>query len=156
MPSYSREKWRAERSVRLDELAGVHRRVGGTGRGRRFALRQVNHAYAVLLAAEFQGYCRDFHSECAGHFAGAVPNPAAANAIRLLLGQGRQLDRGNATPANIGSDFARLGVNFWSELQSFDPRTRADRAALDELNAWRNAIVHQDFNPARLGVIRFL
>src|ERR1700682_173538 len=71
------------RRLELDEIVEAHRAVGGSGRGRRHATEQVNHAYAVLLSSQFQGFCRDLHSECARHIVQQVPV-----ALRNLLGGG--------------------------------------------------------------------
>ena len=57
--SDSSTRWRGERSDALDEIENAHALVGGTGRGRRYATRQINHAYAALLSSHFQGFCRD-------------------------------------------------------------------------------------------------
>ena len=51
----------------LDEIEAAHASVGGTGPGRRYATQQINQAYAVLLASQFQGYCRDLHTESVAH-----------------------------------------------------------------------------------------
>ena len=67
MPSYSLNRWSSERSEALDEIENAHLSVGGTARGRRYATQQINHAYATLLSAQFQGFCRDLHSECVEH-----------------------------------------------------------------------------------------
>jgi hypothetical protein len=61
------------------------------------------------------------------------------------------LDRGNPNPGNIGSDFNRFGLAFWHEVDHQDSRNAARQVLLVELNEWRNAIAHQDFNPAVLG-----
>src|SRR4051794_35129672 len=45
----------------------------------------------------------------------------------------------------------RLGVLLWPAVQSLDRRNQARQGLLDELNRWRNAIAHQDFDPVRLG-----
>jgi hypothetical protein len=63
---------------------------------------------------------------------------------------GRKLDRGNPNPGNIGADFNRLGVEFWPRIDAHRPENPARQAALKELSAWRNAIVHQDFSPSML------
>lgn len=63
----------------------------------------------------------------------------------------RTLDRGNPTPGNLGTDFNRLGIRFWPEVLVVDTRNAGRRQALEELAVWRNAIAHQDFDPARLG-----
>jgi hypothetical protein len=59
MPSTSYRRWTTIRSSALDEIANAHSAVGGTGPGRRYATQQINQAYAVLLASQFQGFCRD-------------------------------------------------------------------------------------------------
>jgi hypothetical protein len=62
-----------------------------------------------------------------------------------LLVQNRKLDKGNANPGNIGADFNPLGLAFWEEVRRSDPRNLSRQTLLEELNAWRNAIAHQDF-----------
>ena len=64
----------------------------------------------------------------------------------------RQLDWGNAQRSSIGSDFGRLGIDFWQKVDAMlDDHAAARRAQLGMLNEWRNAIAHQDFDPAKLG-----
>jgi hypothetical protein len=58
------------------------------------------------------------------------------------------LNAGNPNPGNLGSDFQRVGLDLWPALRALDLRNEARRRALEHLNAWRNAIAHQDFNPA--------
>jgi len=150
MPSKSLERWRGERFRNLDEIANAHLRVGGNQRGRRYATQQINHAYATLLSSQFQGFCRDLHSESIDHLVGAAPT-TLEDVFRAQFLWGRKLDRGNPNPGNIGSDFDRLGLRFWPavllDIQQNDRR----RELLEELNEWRNAIAHQDFDPGRLG-----
>lgn len=67
------------------------------------------------------------------------------------LGSHRRLDRGNANSASIDADFARLGLRIWDAVKALDPRNAARKELIDELNTWRNAIAHQDFNPVKLG-----
>ena len=150
MPSYSWGRWSSERAEALDEIENAHLSVGGSARGRRYATQQINHAYATLLSAQFQGFCRNLHSECAEHIISLTPTGLQEN-VRSQYMWGRALDRGNPNPGNIGSDFGRFGVVFWDRIRA-DHHLNANRQrSLEELNAWRNAIVHQDFDPARLG-----
>lgn len=152
MPSTSYRRWTTIRATALDEIAQAHAAVGGTKRGRRYATQQVNQAYAVLLASQFQGFCRDLHSECLDHLVAALaPPPPLLPLVQAEFLRGRQLDRGNAQPASLGADFGRLGIDFWTEVESFHPRNQARKDELGRLNEWRNAIAHQDFDPARLG-----
>jgi hypothetical protein len=140
------------RKKALDEIESAHRSVGGTGRGRRFATQQINHAYAVLLSSQFQGFCRDLHDECVTHLVQSIASPRLQTALGASPVLDRKLNRGNANPHNIGQDYNRLGLLFWKELQKADPRTSSRRNHLEDLNKWRNAIAHQDFNSSILGI----
>lgn len=150
MPSKSLEVWQTERAASLDEIEAAHASVGGTARGRRYATQQINQAYAVLLSSQFQGFCRDLHDECADHFIQRVP-ANLQRSIRELVVANRKLDKGNPHPDNIGLDYNRFGLAFWDEVRRVDGRNRGRRQRLLELNSWRNAIAHQDFNMPKLG-----
>ncbi len=145
MPSQSLQQWTATSTVALDELESAHRSIGGTGRGRRRATQQINYAYAMLLSAQFQGFCRLLHIECSGFIAHSIANSALQGIFRKALSQNRKLDRGNPNPSNIQQDFAQFGLDFWPEVQKEDARNKSRQMRLNELNLWRNAIAHQDF-----------
>jgi hypothetical protein len=150
MPSNAFGRWTGERSAALDEIENAHASVGGTGPGRRFLTQQLNRAYAVMLAAQFQGYCRDLHTECIGQLILPVP-VELRDVVDMQYHWSRALDRGNASAGNIGSDFGRFLLSFWASVQAADSRNQRRRELLDELNVWRNAIAHQDLDPAELG-----
>jgi hypothetical protein len=151
VPSKSFEVWRTIRANALDEIISAHQAVGGTGPGRRFATQQINHAYAMLLSSQFQGFCRDLHTECIWHLVRTVTPASLAGILDVEFNWGRKLDKGNPNPGNIGADFNRLGIQFWDEVVKLDPKNTARKAALELLNEWRNAIAHQDFDPVKLG-----
>lgn len=151
MPSASLQTWLSVRAAALDEIAGAHSIVGGTARGRRYATQQINQAYAVLLSSQFQGFCRDLHSESVDYLVSAVTPSVLQVMLRAEMRRGRKLDTGNANPGNIGSDFNRLDIAFWGEVKTLDKRNEQRQRRLEELNNWRNAIAHQDFDPGKLG-----
>lgn len=152
MPSKSYRRWTSIRANALDEIEQAHAAMGGTGRGRRYTTQQLNQAYVLLLAAQFQGFCRDLHSECVESFVTAITSSAALRSVlRREFTWNRQLDRGNAQPSSIGADFQRLGIPFWIAIDGYDPRNINRRAVLELLNSWRNAIAHHDFDPVKLG-----
>ncbi len=156
MPSNSLQNWKTTRAVSLNEIEGAHRSVGGHGRGRRYATQQINQAYAVLLSSQFQGFCRDLHSESVEGLIDSVAPAAMRAMLRREFTWNRKLDRGNPNPGNIGEDFGRLGIDFWDRVRALDARNRDRQALLEELNLWRNAIAHQDFDPAKLGGVTTL
>lgn len=119
--------------------------MGGEGVGRRYATQQINDAYVVLLAAQFQQFCRDLHTEAASALAAAAQPAAVGQILQLNLTANRQLDKANAQPSSIGSDFAKLGLRIWNTLDSQDKRNITRQTRLKQLNVWRNAVAHQDF-----------
>ena len=150
MSSIAHQIWFSARAARLDEVELAHTAVRGTGSSRRYATQQLNHAYTVLLAAEFQGVCRELHSEAVVALLAAMPK-AVQKIVAEEFTWNRQLDRANATSSALGSDFGRLGIELWSRVDVIDANGPALRRALDELITWRNAIAHHDFQTARLG-----
>jgi len=154
VPSTALLRYDHERRARLEELVAAHRLVGGPGRGRRWRTQQLNNALVLRLAAEFQGFSRDLHDLSARTFASwaAGGNTSVESALDKLLVEGRQLDRGNANPGSLGSDFGRLGFTLWPALTQRDPMTPDQQAALDLLNRARNAIAH--YNEGELAAVR--
>ena len=146
MPSSATQYWRNFQLSALDQLDEAHSALEGSGPGRRFRTAQLNGAYIVLLASQFQMFCRNLHSEAASAMASAIPNLQLRDAVIAAMTQGRALDRGNADPGNIGRDFARLKMAFWVQVDSLDIRNPARRARLGQLNIWRNGFAHQDFD----------
>jgi len=150
MPSNSWNRWDGERAEALDEIENAHVMVGGTERGRRYATQQLNYAYAALLSSHFQGFCRDLHSEAIDHSVSIVPAALQAPLHEEFIWN-RSLGRGNPHPGAIGSDFNRLGMDFWPDVYALDARNERRRELLQELVDWRNAIAHQDFDPVAPG-----
>ena len=153
MPSRALRNWETVRSVRLDDIRSAHASLRGPGS--RSTIQQINYAYALLLASEFQGFCRDLHSEAAQHIVATVTTqPQVAALLQDLLIDGRLLDRGNASPSSLGSDFGRLRLDLWPKLDAGRPSTRARRVQLEHLNTWRNAIAHHDFRKLTRIILR--
>jgi HEPN superfamily RiboL-PSP-like protein len=144
MPSQPLQIWLTDRKQALDEIENAHRKVGGAAPGRRFATRQINYAYAVLLSSQFQGFCRDLHDECIRILVQWITPVGLQDAFGETLGLNRKLATGNPNPGNIGSDFNRFGVDFWDRVRGLDARNLPRLGRLEELNQWRNAIAHQD------------
>jgi hypothetical protein len=145
MPSESLRRWNGERLDALDEIEDAHQSVGGSERGRRYATQQINYAYAAILSSQFQAFCRDLHSESIDYLVTVVP-AALQDPLREEFLLNRTLDRGNPHPGGIGSDFNRLGVDFWPEVYALHALNNRRRELLQELIDWRNAIAHQDFD----------
>jgi hypothetical protein len=147
MPSTAYRTWKTMRAGALDEIEAAHASIGGKGPGRRYATQQINQAYAVLLASQFQGYCRDLHTESVTHLIAFRDPPAAVrHLVQTGFTQGRQLDSKNAHRASIGSDFKRLGIDFWPAVYKDHAKNEERATALDLLNDWRNAIAHHDYS----------
>ncbi len=146
MSSVALRRWQTDGEKRLDEIEAAHAAAGGSGRGRRYATQEINHAYAVLLTSQFQRFCRDLHTEAVEHIVAEAMPVAVQSILRTRLLEGRKLDQGNPNPSNLGSDFGRLGFEFWVGVRAFHPRAGISQKHLDDLTTWRNAIAHQDFH----------
>jgi hypothetical protein len=146
MASRALTTWRNTRSERLDELLHAHQSVGGPSRGRRWRTSTLNEALLLRLAAEFQGFARDLHEQTCDTFAAWITpsDPTVQQVVRKQLANGRQLERGNANPVSIGSDFGRFGFDVWPTLRKRDPLTERHQRTLRLLNDARNGIAHAD------------
>lgn len=150
LSSTSLKGWLAARSRELDEIEQAHAAVGGRRPGRRWATRQLNHAYALILSAQFQGFARDLHSESVDYLVASVEPDTLGRVLHTEFLFARALDRGNPNPGNIGADFNRLGLEFWELVTRDDTRNPARKSKLEHLCKWRNAIAHQRIESARL------
>lgn len=150
MASRAFQRWKGERSDRLDELASAHRLVGGTGRGRRWRTAGLNEALVLRLAAEFQAYARELHDQASDQFVAWVApgSTPVQGVVRRRLTESRQLDRGNAQPSSLGSDFGRLGFELWPALSARDKAiAKRHNDSLERLNRARNALAHGEDAP---------
>jgi hypothetical protein len=140
------QAWQNQRTGHLDELLLAHNLLGGPSRGRRWRTGGLNEALILRLAAEFQGFARDLRDLACDVVAlwVAPSNPNAERIVRTRLREGRELDRGNAHPGSIGSDFGRFGFEVWPALVVRDPASKRHNHSLDRLNATRNALAHAD------------
>jgi hypothetical protein len=134
MPSLSLGTWFGERANVLNDIENAHRSVRGSGAGARAATQQVNQAYTVLLSAQFQGFCRDLHSEGADHLVRPLADPDHREVLRNNLLFGRKIDRGIPNPGNLGADFNRFGFAFWAAVEAHRTHNPARKAALEQLN----------------------
>lgn len=150
MPSLAFESWMTKRAAALGEIDNAHRTLRGSGSGKRITTQQINQAYVMLLSGHFQAYSRDLHSECADALLSGMVSPALRAMMRAELQSHRKLDRGNPNPGNLGADFGRFGIFFWGDIEAADARSAGRKLLLEEMNLWRNAVAHQDFDAAVL------
>ncbi len=128
-------------------MEDTHRTIGGAGAGRRWQVQHLNDSYILYLAAHFQLFCRNLHSEAVTFFVSEMPT-SAQTPIQVLLLRDRQLDRVNAQPGSLGADFGRLGMSLWDRLKALSNLNSDRQSKLEQLNVWRNSIAHQNLPPA--------
>jgi hypothetical protein len=145
VPSRALTGWQTQSASKLDQLIAAHARVGGTGPGRRYATDQINASLVVQVAAHFQLFCRDVHSDAADVLVAAAPR-GYEQIVELAFTTRRGLDRGNPSPGTISADFERFDLDIWALGEALSTRTVLRRRRLEQLTAWRNAIAHQDFS----------
>jgi hypothetical protein len=152
MLSRALRHWQTRSRKVLDEFEAAHAQLGGSSAARRFARQQIAQAYVVALSSQFQRFCRELHTQAIERMTDDPVHASLNLILRKLLSTGRRLDVGNASPATIGSDFGRLGLQFWDKVRQRKQSNEARQEQLAKLNLWRNAIAHQDFsNPELAG-----
>jgi hypothetical protein len=149
MDSEALKTWKDSRIRELNQLAAIHNKIGGPKAGRRYATEQLNHAYLVAVSAQFQGYCRDLHTEATFGFVDHLKTSRAfARILTRTLTKNRKLAQKNPSQGAIAEDFGFLGMeDFWRsvEKQAGTKRTKQRLKWLEKMNIWRNAIAHNDF-----------
>lgn len=147
MPSPAFTTWSTESAAALSQLE----EIAAAGVGER---QELNYAYVLRLCAHFQAYARSLHADAAQAVLDALgPPPSIAAMLDANLSFARQLDRRNAQPATLSADFRRLDIELWPAVEFADPANAARRRRLDELNAWRNAIAHNDIDGRRAELV---
>jgi hypothetical protein len=86
MASRAYRLWTRSRSTELDQVEQAHDLLGGTAPGRRYTTQQINRAYAVLLASQFQGFARDLHTESVDYLVAVILQPGFRVAMYLISG----------------------------------------------------------------------
>lgn len=140
-------RWKTDRADALNTLVTVHSTVTGRRRGRQYGTEQLNYALFVSLASEFQGYCRDLHDDAIFAMTNAMAQAGdpSLEVVRTAMILSRKLDKGNAQPSSLGSDFKILGMTFWEDMAMRYPVQKPRwHGFLTDLNETRNAIAHRD------------
>jgi hypothetical protein len=150
MPSLALETWRTKRTASLDEIENLYDLAGTAGPRSRSTTQQLKQAFTLLLSAEFQGFCRDLHTECARAVARVLPSTDLQKVMAKGLLLERRLNTGNANAGNIGADFNRFDMAFWTLVDAAHPRNPRRKVLLEQMNRWRNAIAHNTFDPGML------
>ena len=99
--------------------------------------------YVMLVAAQFQGFCRDLYTECVTAVTAAVP-PALRQIVQVQCEARRELAGSNARYECIRADFERFGLDLKAELSFRDPSAQVWVTQLGELYQWRNYVAHDN------------
>ena len=140
MPSTSLIEWQTVRMPRLNDL-DAQAIACGTALPPNAGLTDENlRGYTVLLCAHFQGFCRDFYSECVKSLAAVIP-ASLRGVVETQCRARCELDGGNPRFELIRNDFLRFEVDLKQELDTVaanGPRI----THLGHLNLWRNYAAH--------------
>ena len=94
-------EWRGSSHEALDEVESIHARVTGGEAGGDLLTQQIDCAYAMLILAHFQAYCRNLHSEAGVALAACLRGQPLAPVLTDLLTRGRLLDRANPIDESV-------------------------------------------------------
>src|SRR5258708_4807004 len=137
MPSRALRKWSTTQRAELDRLETAASDADQALR------QQLVDAYLLFLAGHFQHFCRELHAEAADFLVSQMQPSGARSLVNDLILDGRMLERGNAHPAALRGDFARMGMDILHMVARRNPRSSGRQRRLEQLNVWRNAIAHQ-------------
>lgn len=104
--------------------------------------RGLDAVIVLGVAARFQAFCRDLHSEATAAVIESAPvvyRPALRRAFSV-----RNIDRENAWPKTLGKDFAMFDFDLWEETTAFDAQTPRRLTSLEQLYECRNNTAHDD------------
>lgn len=157
MPSHALIRWHTDRLARLNGIEAQNVAVNAAVPPDPQLIDENLRGFVMLLAAHFQGYCRDLHTECIQAAANAVPAPLVYM-FQELGERGRELSGGNAKYSSIKADFERFDFDLTHALTA-DPATppavltanQGHITLIDHLNAWRNYAAHHNTRPPPVG-----
>jgi hypothetical protein len=153
MPSHALLGWQNSRLPRLNQVDAQNATIVALVPPNPELADENLRGYVMLLAAHFQGFCRDLHSECNLAAATVVPAPLLL-VFQKLCHQGRELDRANARYSGIKADFERFDFDLTAALRA-NPATVAINDSyitqINHLNAWRNYAAHHNILPPSFG-----
>ena len=118
--SVALEEWRGESARALDEIDSLHRLAEAAPQRASALTDQIVYAYAALILAHFQRYCRGAHTEATTLSSTRCQAFREQRRPRRLLAERRYLDRGNPTPSNLGRDFMPIRVQLWEAVDADD------------------------------------
>src|SRR5436309_1405207 len=128
MPSDALIAWQTVRMPRLDNVEADCLHIEVLHAGDPDRVQEFIRSYAVLFYAEFQGYCRDLHDECADRLIDSINVPALRDVLRSQCVYRRTIDKGNPTSGNLGEDFNRFQFRFWPNVLAMDPGHQTRKA----------------------------
>jgi hypothetical protein len=139
-------KWRSNRLTRLDLVLAAHPHAAGSRTDPAVAP-EWTRALVLIVASEFQGFCRDLHDDAAEAIArGVVSDDRRIRDIIISgLTVNRGLNRRGADVQTLEDDFLRLGMALWPSLSKQHPiAAPVWLEALRYLHKARNGVVHDD------------
>lgn len=149
MASRSLIRWQSYRLIGLAEIDSQVAACSPVGAPNVVLLEENLRGFVMLLSAHFQGFCRDFYSECVGAAVSAMP----ANVGFMVVTQFEAkivLNAGNPSYENIKLDFSRFGIDIVAVLAP-NPGHAIRVTHLGHLMAWRNHAAHYNDGAPKTG-----
>lgn len=136
-------EWRGPRSQRIAALDGVRAGLPVAS----MQQERIDHSLTLLVAAEFQGYCRGLYDRTLDGVIGSLGIPYQSVEVNLRRGlRPNSLLGGNADSSRIAADFAQLGaLSLWTLVANEDPNSTVYRQNLGVFLKVRNAVAHGNY-----------
>lgn len=137
----ARLEWQGVRATTLAALDTQFAAAGGAVPPDPVLEDALLRGYVVLLAAQFQGFCRDLYSECVSAVVATVPL-AMQTLVQRQCNSRCELAGANSRYESIRADFERFNLSLTTALDTHSPAAAGWVTTLGHMNAWRNTVAH--------------
>jgi hypothetical protein len=99
-------------------------------------------AYATLLSAHFQGFCRDLYTEASLKVVARIKQSGLRPIVQTQFTAALKLGKGNPTLDTLSEDFSRLGIENLRQAIGTEPAADTHKGRLKALIDCRNKCAH--------------
>lgn len=141
-PSQALQEWNTTRRNKLDKVEIQCVWAGSLVPPDPEMLSEHLRAYATLLSAHFQGFCRDLYTEVAQKVVDRIKQAGLRPIVQAQFAAGLKLDKVNPTLDALADDFGRFGIADLRAAIGTTPPADLHKGRLKAMNGCRNKCAH--------------
>lgn len=141
-PSQALQHWNSTRHSKLDKVEAQCAWAQGQAPPDPELIDEHLRAYATLLSAHFQGFCRDLYTEASFKVVVRIRQSLLRPIVQAQFAAGLKLEKANPTLDAIAEDFGRFGIAQLKFAIGVGPPAEVHKSRLTALNKCRNKCAH--------------